>query len=294
MRMLTVTSTATVDCLAFSPDRTRLAAGCKKANVRLWDVVTGKQPGNLKGTRDARFVGFVGGPDVLVTWSSYNTPAVRWDLRSWAHQPLGPAPRYCWDTALSPDGTRLLRVEDRIVCRSLADGSTLWEADWVRESQVNPQARYDGGGSRVFLVSHRVAVLDAATGAELAGFDLSFGKYGPNVCTAAVSPDGRWVAVRGSSGLQVYETADGRLVFRDLSSAFGYGYTLAFTPDGSRLAASPFGGAPRVEYWQTGTWRILPSFDPGIGPVQALAFAPDGTLAAAGGFNGQVALWDLE
>ena len=293
MRLLTVTSTATVDCLAFAPDSTRLAAGCKRANVRIWDVVSGKPPANLKGTRGAEFVGFAGGPDALVVSCSYNTPAVRWDLRSLTHRPLGPSPRYCWDTALEPDGTRLVRAEDRIVCRDLADGSTLWEVDWVRESGVNPRVRYDSGGSRVFLVTHRVAVLNAATGSELAGFDLSSRKY-VSVNTAAVSPEGRWLAVRGLSGLQVYDTADGRLAFEEPSVFYTYGYTLAFTADGSRLAASPFGGAPRVESWRTGSWRRLPAFDPGIGPVQALAFARDGMLAAAGGFNGKAAVWDLE
>ncbi len=88
------------------------------------------------------------------------------------------------------------------------------------------------------------------------------------------------------------DVADGRLVFEERSLA--YGYTLEFTPDGSRLAASSFGGRPRVDYWQVGTWRRLPAFDPGIAPVQSIAFAPEGTLAAAGGFDGQVALWDVD
>jgi WD40 repeat protein len=290
--MLTVPGSATVDCLAFAPDTTRLAAGCKRANVRVWDLTTGKGPASLKSTKDARFVGFAG-PGALVTCSSYNLPALFWDLRARTHRPLGTAPRYCWDTDLSPDGTRLVRVQDSVVCRGLADGSTLWEVDWGRVQGVNPRVRYDGSGSRVYLVTHRAAILDAATGTELEGFDLSFRKF-VHVAGAAVSPDGRWLAVRGGSGIQVYDTADGSLAFEDPSRHFHYGETLVFTPDSSRLAACPFGGVPRIESWWVSSWRPLPAFNPDIGPVQALAFAPDGTLAAAGGFHGKAALWDLD
>jgi hypothetical protein len=292
MRHLTVTDTATVECLAFSADGTRLAAACKKSNVRVWDVVTGKRPVNLKGTRDSRFVGFAGGPTRLVVATSYDTPAVLWDLTSMAQRPIGPVPGYCDDTAVSPDGTRILRAErPKAFCRDITDGSTIWEAACAAGYDIYPCVGYAAAGTRVFLISKRVAILDAATGRELSGFDLTFRKH-TSVRAAAVSPDGRWVAVRGLDGTQVRDAADGRLVFEE--PTFAYGYTLAFTPDGSRLAAAPFGGTPRVEYWQTGTWKLLPAFDPGIGPIQAITFSPNGMLAAAGGFHGMVALWDVD
>jgi WD40 repeat protein len=292
MRLLTVTETATVDCLAFSPDGTQLAAACERANVRIWNVIAGKAPVNLKGTRSSQFVGFAGGPDRLVVSSSYNTPAILWDLQSLAQRPLGPAPGYCDDTALSPDGDRIVRAErPKVFCRDVADGATVWEVECRHGYDIYPCVGYDAAGTRVFAISDRVAVLDAATGKELSGLELTFHKHA-SVRAAAVSPDGRWVAVRGLDGLQVRDVSDGRLVFEE--PAFAYGYTVAFTADGSRLAAAPFGGAPRVEYWQTGSWRLLPAFDPGIGPIQAIAFSPNGMLAAAGGFHGKVALWDVD
>src|SRR5262245_4272813 len=127
MRLLTVSETALVQCLAFSPDGPRVAAACKKANVRVWELGSGKPALNLKGTKDAQFVGFPAGPDGLVL-SSWNTPAVLWDLRALTSRPLGPKPGYCWDTALSPDGTRVARAEGQIYCRDTADGRTLWQA----------------------------------------------------------------------------------------------------------------------------------------------------------------------
>jgi WD40 repeat protein len=297
MRLLHVTNTATVDGLAFAPDGSRLAAACKKANVRIWDIVSGKRPINLKGTRDMESLGFVGGPGLLAV-SNYGTPAMLWDLKALTARAAGPPPGYCSDMAVSPDGSRIVRAEGDVYCRASADGATLWEyqphrseREAGRAGDVHTRVRFDGSGSRVFVFRSRVAVLDAATGAELTAFDLSFHKY-TSVRTAAVSPDGRWAAVRGIDGTQVRDVLDGKLVFEEPSLA--YGYTLEFTPDGSKLVACPYGAERCVDFWEVGSWRKLPSFDPGIGTALSLAFAPDGTLAAAGGFNGQVALWDLD
>jgi WD40 repeat protein len=289
MRLLTVTKTAMVECLVFSPDGSRLAAACKKANARVWELGPGKPALNLKGTKDAQFVGFPAGPDGLVV-SSWNTPAALWDLRAMTCRPLGPGPGYCYDTALSPDGTRAARAEGPIIyCRDAADGRTLWQADCSNQSGIHTRVRFDAAGSRLFVIAKHVAVRDAAAGTELSGFDLSFRRYS-TLYAADVSPDGRWLAMRGWDGMQVRDTADGRLVFEEPS--VGYGYALAFTPDGSRLAAGPVGGGDgRIDFWDVGAWRRGPSLDPGIGTVMALAFSADGRLGAAGGFHGKVAVW---
>jgi WD40 repeat protein len=273
MRLLTVTNTAIVDRLAFSLDGTRLAAACQKSNVRVWDVISGKAPINLKGTRDREFVGFAGGPDALIV-STWNTPAVLWDLTSLAQRTIGPAPVYC---------------------RDVADGSALWEADCAGPRGLDTCVLYDAAGTGVFVINRRVTTLDAATGAELASFALTF-RSQISTKDAAVSPDGRWLAVRGEEGLQVRDLADGRLAFEE--PALSYPYALAFSPDGKRLAATPPYGGERgehcIDFWEAGTWRRLPSFNPGIVSPKALAFSPNGMLVAAGGFNGKVALWDVD
>src|SRR5262249_12554729 len=166
---------AIVDCLAFSPDGTRLAAACQKSNVRVWDVVAGKRAVNLKATRDWEFVGFAGAPDALVV-STWKTPPVLWDLKTLARRSIVPPAAYCRDTALPPDGTRLVQADGRIICRDVADGSALWEADCARPRALDTCVRYDMAGTRVFVINRRVTTLDAATGAELASFGLTFRK----------------------------------------------------------------------------------------------------------------------
>jgi WD40 repeat protein len=291
VRLLTLTKTATVNCLASSPDGTRLAAGGHRANVRVWGVASGRPQFNLKGTKDHTFVGFAADPDRLVV-SKHNTPPVLWDLPAQTSRPLGPAPpAYCFDTAVSPDGTRVARAEGRVLCRDAADGRTVWQTDWVERSDIHPLVRFAAVGSRLVVIDKHVTVRDAATGEEVGGFDLTFRKYA-SVNAAAVSPDGRWLALRGPDGVQVHDTAGGRRVFEE--PALAYGYALAFTPDGARLAAGSYGRDGGVHFWDVGSWRRGSSLDPGIGGVKSLAFSADGLLGAAGGFRGGIAVWDLD
>jgi WD40 repeat protein len=289
MRLLNVTKTAIVQSLAFSRDDQRLAAGCKKANVRIWDLASGQPAFNLKGMKDAEFVGFLSGPDDLIV-SSWNTPATLWDLRSMTSRPVGAAASYCWDATLSRDGTRVARAERQISCLDVETGRTLWQVEGHPESGIHTRIRFDSSGARLFVIARRVAILDAATGAELGGFDLTFRKY-VTLYAADVSPDGRWLAWRGWDGMQVLDTSDGRLVLEEPSVA--YGYALAFTPDGAQLVAGNAGDR-LVDFWDVGTWQRRSSMNPDIGPIQCLAFSADGYLAAAGGFHGKVAVWDRE
>jgi WD40 repeat protein len=291
LRVLTATTTAVIDQLAFAPDGTRLAAACSKSNARVWDLASGRGQA-LKGTRNQDFVGFAGGPDELVV-TKWDTPASLHDLRTGAVRLLGPAegPGYCWDTDLSPDGRRTVRVErEGVVCRAVADARVLWKVGWRRDSNLHHRARFDGGGTRVFFVGREVAILDADSGAEVGGFDLVFPRD-VTLNMVVVSPDGRWLAVRGSAGLQVRDTADGRLMLHCPHITYGYGLT--FTPDGSRLAATRFGGYPAIEFWAVPDWRAVEPWTSTIGPVRAVAFSSDGRVAAAGGYSGQVAVWDF-
>jgi WD40 repeat protein len=86
------------------------------------------------------------------------------------------------------------------------------------------------------------------------------------VHTVDLSPDGKWAAAggfdvgyqgkgQGTTGIYIFEAATGRLVTRlgGLGAAAGH---LAFSPDGTRLAAT-FGVGRGVRIWDTGNWQLI-------------------------------------
>ena len=84
------------------------------------------------------------------------------------------------------------------------------------------------------------------------------------VDAVALSPDGKWVAAGGSEikgrphskgAVYIFEAAAGPLVAR-LGRLDGVVFQLAFSPDGSRLAAT-LGRGEGMRLWETADWRLL-------------------------------------
>ena len=84
------------------------------------------------------------------------------------------------------------------------------------------------------------------------------------VYAVALSPNGKWVAAGGwdarysgdkTASVYIFDAVTGRLVKRlgRLGNVINH---LAFSPDGSRLAATLHGGEG-MRLWETGSWRLL-------------------------------------
>ena len=72
----------------------------------------------------------------------------------------------------------------------------------------------------------------------------------------------------------------------------GYVLTLAFSPDGTRLAGSTISGELRL--WDVDSHRALRNFDGHRDFAGALCFSPDGRTLASGGGDSLACLWDVE
>jgi WD40 repeat protein len=114
--------------------------------------------------------------------------------------------------------------------------------------------------------------------------------YPVPLARAALSPDGKLLAVGGSRGgdLRLWDVTTGKEVGR-LS---GYADSLngrAFSADGKRLVSS--GGGLRV--WDLATRQALDTFKPPpVGDAVAVGLSPDGQRVAAATWRG-VKVWDL-
>ncbi len=171
-----------------------------------------------------------------------------------------------WDV----DGRERFRFRghtDRICAVALTpDGKTLASAGWDGVVQVWDTTQ----GQQRHLLRPR------QPGGDVGGY------------FAAFSPDSKLLAT-GGRAVRVFDSSTGREI-RLLEGSQDADIVMAFSPDGSTLAAVGFTGI--VHLWDVRTWqrRELRGHQ---GKIWSLAFSPDGASLATGGDDGILRLWDL-
>jgi hypothetical protein len=235
----------------------RLVAAACGADVRVVDLATGEVLHRL----EKNFEGFFGAVDVafrpdgtsLVAvdfWLDQNVAV--WDLTTETRTTVHSAGEFLRSVAISDDGSLLVTGDD-------GGGMTVLEAS--------------GDGYRRLheLGGHKTKVLH-----------LEF--LGSGHSLASVSDEDVRVWDLGVTGTSEWLTVQVQLV--------GYP-SVAFSPDGNRIAAGPVDGG--VGIFDTFTGEELATLDTGAWSVKDLAFSPDGTLLAVtpwGSPRGELQVWD--
>ena len=115
----------------------------------------------------------------------------------------------------------------------------------------------------------------------------------PILTALAWSPDGRWIAVPGRGEVLVF-AVDGLELKHRLRGAAARIESLAFSPDGSRLAAAA--GTPsrfgELQIWDPVSGTLRQSVRVGTDSVFGAAWSPDGTRVALGGADRSVRVFD--
>jgi WD40 repeat protein len=266
--------------LAFSPDGKLLASIDNSNRVQLREVEGGKLVAQLQAqAAGAEKPPPPGGQPRLMSLAFSGDGKFVSAGTQFFNKPQGEV--YVWEV---PGGKFVRRVEalQNNSVRSALSGDGKILATWGQYFARGPQ-NDPGPGQTVQL-------WDVASGKELRRVRVEMPGY-LMVGAAALSPDGKVLAVTSSGGATLYlwDAQTGKPL-RQLAGRRGLGNHLVFSPDGKRLAAGGAQGA--VQMWEVATGKRLGT---GEGPpcnLQGVAFVPDGRVLAWGLDGQSVALWE--
>jgi len=296
-RSLPLAEASQINKACFSPDGSKIGAGCEDGMIRIWSMDQRyAKPTSIRAGFPVDSVVFSRDNSLLLALTGTN--ATLWDLKiqkqignGLSHaEPINSA-------SFNPDGT--------MVATASADGTAcIWEtrnAGHLLElppAAMKPTGR-ELGDSDMFTAEFSPdgsQLLTASRNARASLWEVSSGKlisqfqHDHWVLNAEFSPDGReiltasfdrsariWNATAGSSN-SIKLTHDSDIL------------TAHFSKDGRFVVTTSMDWTARVWDARTG----LPMADPlrHGGPVRTASFSPDGQSVATGADDGVVRLWD--
>ncbi|MEU7576054.1 caspase family protein [Streptomyces sp. NPDC041068] len=250
--------------LAFSPDGRTLASGGGNGTVRLWDPVTGAVRHRLRGHDWVNEVAFSADGGMLV--SAGDDGAVR-----------------LWNPRTGKPLRSIVAHENGVASAAFsADGALLATAG----------SALDPGDDQT------VRLWDPATGQRIRSVEA--GREG--FWKLAFSPGGTALAGASTEGaVRLWNPATGRAIRTlddtdlqdtDFEETSHFSVSLAFSPDGTRLASGGFDG--EVMLWDPAADAPVSALTGHTSAVNALAFAPEARRLATAADDGTVRLWDVD
>jgi WD40 repeat protein len=283
-------------CLALSPDGA-LVATASAGVVSLRDARTGKEARQVRGLEGARVFCTAFSPDgsALACGGErgrLNGALGLWDTATGKPQhALRLGPVFATATAFSSDGN-LLAVgrHDGTIC--------LWQK---ARGSFAPVAGPSHAIYALTFTADGISVMTAGMEGRLRHWNPHSGKSlrdvraSPGAEVGVFSADGRTLAAYEEDGIQLWDTATGKLLCRLEERGNGSCF-LALSPDGSTLATAPlprraFSYPESFSVWDVRTGKRLYTRSVRNSAI-ALSFSPDGEILAVGGNEGSLSLWD--
>ncbi len=223
-------------------------------------------------------------------------PLTVWDVASGTVVRTLPGhPKRTTVIAFSPDGKSILSAggDGSATLWNAADGQIRWTMEFPTAGgePYYECAAFSRKGDRLLLGSNDgVRLFDVQTG-NLIRFFAQWGGYGTS--SVAFSPDGRrMVASNGDweNNAAIWDLATGALL-RTLKGHSRVVFSVAFSPDGSKVLTGGLDGTARIWNAATGRQVSVLRLD-SASPVLSVEFSPDGARALTGHADGSIAIWN--
>jgi WD40 repeat protein/serine/threonine protein kinase len=243
-----------ISSVAFSFDAEVVASGVRDGTIRLWRVADGNPLHTLKGhTGNVTSVAFSPDGTILASCSQDNT-------------------------------VRLWQVSDGALLRTMER-----PGGWVNGVAFSPDGETVASGSndgavRLWRVSDGVLLRTMESSPD--------SWFAVSVYSVDFSPDGSVLASGAYDGkTRLWRASDGTL-FRTLEGHTRSVDSVAFSPDGRRLASmSPADGTVRL--WQVSDGALLQTLEESTDRVLDMAISPDDAIMATGLSDTTVQLWQV-
>jgi WD40 repeat protein len=300
-----------ISSAVFSPDGKRVASASHDGTVKLWDATTAQEERTLRG-HDREVLDVAFSPDGRRVASGGRDGSVRvWDSQS--GQPTFTLTGHTGRVGVvtySLGGKRLVSIGDAHV--KVWDAQTGQEIGNINIANHSHRAAFTRDVRRLAIFGgiETLTVWDLDTGKEI----LAKKSKNSAILDAAFSPGGRWLATAELDGrVRVWDVQTGRealalkghnrvaynVVFGQVDTALealgsaGGGLssavmTVAFSPDGQRLASGGRDGTVKV--WDVATGQETLNLEE-TDMVYRVAFSPDGQRLATVSLL-TVKLWD--